>query len=100
MAKVSIIVPIYNSELYLDKCIQSLINQTLEDIEIILIDDCSTDNSKNKIEEYYNLYKNKIVPIYLSKNQKQGAARNKGIEVATGEYILFDAQNIQIIRVK
>lgn len=89
MVKISIIVPVYNSEQYLDRCVKSLLNQTLKDIEIIIIDDCSTDNSKNKIEKYYNQNKDKIVPVYFSRNQKQGAARNKGIEVARGEYILF-----------
>ena len=89
MAKVSIIIPVYNSEKYLKKCLDSLVNQTLDDIEIIPIDDKSTDKSRNIIKRYSKKYKNKIAPIYLEKNIGQGFARNIAIDKSTGEYILF-----------
>lgn len=87
--KVSIIVPIYNAEEYLNKCLDSLVNQTLRDIEIILIDDCSNDKSREMIDYYYNKHSDRIRSILLPENKKQGFVRNKGIEISTGEYILF-----------
>lgn len=89
MSKVSIIVPIYNSEKYLSKCLDSLVNQTLSDIEIILIDDCSTDKSREIINLYKYKYNNKIKTIYLEQNKGQGYARNIAVQNAVGEYILF-----------
>ena len=89
MVKVSIIVPVYNAEKFLKKCIDTLVNQTLQEIEIILIDDASKDNSKDIIKEYGLKYSNKIVFELLENNQGQGHARNIGIEKANGEYILF-----------
>ena len=88
MPKVSIIVPIYNVEEYLKRCIDSLVNQTLQDIEIILVNDGSTDDSEKIAKEYYEKYKGKI--IYLEKeNGGLSDARNYGIPYATGEYIAF-----------
>jgi len=86
--RVSVIVPVYNMEKYLSKCLDSLVNQTFEDIEIILINDGSTDNSENIIKEYLERYSKKIV--YIKKeNEGQGVARNLGIDKARGEYITF-----------
>lgn len=82
---ISIIVPIYNSEKYLNKCIDSLINQTEKNIEIILVNDGSTDNSEEIIKEY----KDKRIKYYKNKNQGIGKTRNFGIEQATGSYIMF-----------
>ncbi len=87
--KVSIIVPVYNSEKYLKDCLASLINQTLKEIEIIAIDDASSDKSLEILKEYEKKYPNKIKIYTNSKNLGQGATRNKGIEHATGEYIGF-----------
>lgn len=84
MTKVSVIVPVYNGEKYIDKCLDSLINQTISDIEIIVIDDGSTDNTYNKLLKY----KNKII-IKKQKNKGVAAARNKGLDIASGEYIAF-----------
>ena len=82
MIKISIIVPIYNAENYLSKCLESLVRQTFKNIEIILIDDCSTDNSKKIIEEYIKLYTDKIIARYLNINRRQGYARNLGIDIS------------------
>ena len=88
MPKVSVIVPIYNVEQYLQRCIESLVNQTLQDIEIILVNDGSTDNSGMLAKEYCKKYKEKI--IYLEKkNGGLSDARNYGMPYATGEYIAF-----------
>ena len=88
MPKVSIIVPVYNVEKYIEKCLTSLVNQTLEDIEIIVVNDGSKDNSKKIIEEFIQRYQKKIV--YLEKeNGGLSDARNYGIPYAKGEYIAF-----------
>lgn len=88
MIKVSIIVPIYNSYDFLPRCIDSLINQTLKEIEIILVNDASTDNSLSLLKSYEANQKN-IFVVDLPENIKQGGARNAGIQVAKGEYIGF-----------
>lgn len=88
MTKISIIVPVYNEEKNLKSCLESLINQTLDDIEIIVIDDASTDNSSNIIREYANKY-SKIRPYFNKENLGQSETRNKGIELSSGEYITF-----------
>ena len=88
MPKVSIIVPVYNEEEYVSTCLISLINQTLDDIEIILIDDNSTDNSLNILLDYAKKYPN-IKVYHNEKNIGQGASRNRGLSLATGEYIGF-----------
>lgn len=89
MIKVSIIVPIYNVEKYLRKCLDSLVNQTLQEIEIILVNDKSPDHCDIIMEEYKERFPEKIKCFYQTTNQKQGAARNLGIRNATGEYIMF-----------
>jgi len=88
MPKVSVIVPVYNVEKYLERCINSLVNQTLQDIEIILVDDGSTDSSKIIIEKYLNLHREKI-KYYYKENGGLSSARNYGILYAKGEYIAF-----------
>ena len=87
MIKVSVIVPVYNVEPYLEKCLDSLVNQTLKNIEIICINDGSPDNSQKIIDKYKNRYSN-IVSIEDT-NHGQGYARNKGINLAKGKYIMF-----------
>lgn len=88
MVKISIIIPVYNVEKYLEKCLNSVINQTLKDIEIIIVNDGSKDQSKKIIQKYINKYKSKI--IYLEKeNGGLSSARNYGIPYAKGEYIAF-----------
>lgn len=85
--KVSIIVPIYNVEKYLDRCMQSLLNQTLKDIEIIMVDDGSPDNCPRMCDEYAK--KDSRIKVVHKKNAGLGFARNSGLDVATGEYIAF-----------
>ncbi len=86
--KVSIVLPVYNVEPFIGQCLDSLINQTLKEIEIILINDCSTDSS-GKICDEYAAKDNRIVVVHNKKNIRQGLSRNKGIEIAQGEYIGF-----------
>ena len=85
MPKISVIIPVYNTEKYLQKCLNSLVNQTLDDIEIICINDGSTDNSKNILENYAK--KDSRIKIIDQPNSRQGVARNNGFAQATGEYI-------------
>lgn len=88
MDKISFIVPIYNVEPYLTRCINSLLNQTYENIEIILVNDCSPDNSKS-IMESYSQKDSRVKCIFQPKNMGVSAARNKGLEAATGDWIAF-----------
>lgn len=88
MPKVSVIIPIYNVEKYIGKCLESLQNQTLRDIEVICVDDCSTDSSVEVVERFIKDDKRFIL---LKNNVNSGAAiaRNNGMDVACGEYIYF-----------
>ncbi len=85
--KVSVIIPVYNSEKVLNQCIDSVCNQTLSDIEIICVDDGSEDNSLKILKEYEK--KDSRVNVLSQKNSGAGVARNKGIDLAKGEYIAF-----------
>lgn len=85
--KVSIVVPIYNAEKYLDECIISIVKQDYDNLEIFLIDDGSTDGSRHICEDWKS--KDSRITLYSQKNQGVSAARNKGIELSTGEYIVF-----------
>ena len=87
MSQISIIVPIYNVEKYLDRCIQSLLHQTLKDIEIILVDDGSPDRCSQMCDEYAKI--DSRIKVIHKKNAGLGYARNSGIEIASGEYIAF-----------
>ena len=88
MAKVSVIVPFHNVEKYISKCLTSLIYQSLEDIEIICINDASTDNSKNIVQQYLENDK-RIILLNVDNVSGQSYARNLGMEIASGEYIGF-----------
>ena len=87
MAEISIIIPVYNVEQYLAECLVSVINQTLQDIEIICVDDGSTDGSADILKEY--AIKDSRIKIILQKNKGAGAARNTGMQYATGKYYAF-----------
>ena len=84
---ISVIVPVYNVERYLSKCIDSLINQTYKNIEVLLIDDGSTDNSGNICDEYQK--KDNRISVYHKKNGGLSSARNFGISKAKGEFLCF-----------
>ena len=85
--KISIIVPVYNSEKYISKCIESIINSSLKELEILVIDDGSKDNSLSILKMYEE--KDSRVKVYTQKNSGPAAARNKGIKLAKGKYIGF-----------
>lgn len=88
MPKLSIIVPVYNTEKYIEKCLNSLVNQTLEDVEIILVNDGSTDGAKEIINNFCKIFPNKIL-CFDKENGGLSDARNFGIQKASGEYIGF-----------
>lgn len=87
MVKLSIIVPIYNVERYLERCIISILNQTYINFELILVNDGSTDNSKDICEKYLSI--DNRIKLINKKNGGLSSARNTGIELAIGEYIAF-----------
>lgn len=86
--KISVIVPVYNTEKYLKKCLESIINQNFQDIEIIIINDCSTDNSLNIIKEYMK-QDGRIILVNKKINEGVSIARNLGMKLAKGEYIFY-----------
>lgn len=85
--KVSIIVPVYNEEDKIERCINSLVSQSLKEIEIIIVDDGSTDNTYNICGEMYN--KDKRIKLFKKNNEGQGIARNFGLKYAIGEFVTF-----------
>lgn len=84
--RVSVIMPVYNVEKYLDQALQSIIKQTLSNIEIIIVEDCSNDNTRMIVEKYSRIDK-RIVPIYNKKNEGLINSLNKAIRIAKGKYI-------------
>lgn len=87
MAKVSVIIPVFNMELYLEQCLNSCQNSTLKDLEFICINDGSTDNSLAILQKY--AANDSRFKIYSQPNQGQGIARNNALKLVTGEYIAF-----------
>ena len=87
MIKVSVIIPVYNDEIYIEECLESILTQTLKDVEIICVDDGSTDSSYRILTGYGNKYRN--ITVLHQQNQGSGPARNRGIEYAAGKYICF-----------
>ncbi len=88
MKKVSVIVPVYNVENYITKCLESLVSQTLQDMEIIIVNDGSTDNSQQIIDNFVKKYPEKI-KAFIKDNGGLSDARNFGIDRAIGEFIGF-----------
>lgn len=88
MKKVTLIVPVYNSEKYIGKCLDSILNQTYENFEILVVNDGSKDNSQKIIEEYQTKYPDKIVAIN-QENKGVSKTRNESIKKANGDYIMF-----------
>lgn len=92
MPIVSVVIPVYNAERYLNECLDSLLNQTLKDIEIICVDDGSKDNSLDILKEY--AMKDNRIKVVSQANQGAGLARNAGVELATGKYLsILDADD-------
>jgi len=85
--KFSVIVPVYNVEKYLHECVDSVLNQTYPEYEIILVDDGSTDNSKSICDHYSQL--DQRIRVFHTSNSGVSTARNIGIQKAIGEYVLF-----------
>ena len=89
MIKVSIIVPVYNASKTLNRCLQSLVGQTLSEIEIIAVDDCSSDYSWDILQAWESKYPEKFIIIKNKKNLGAGGARNEALKYVHGEYIGF-----------
>ena len=87
MTKVSVIIPVHNTSKYIDKCLKTVLNQTLSDIEIILVENASTDNSLAICQEY-SKQDSRIKIMHLDVGDLS-YARNKGVAIATGEYVAF-----------
>lgn len=85
---ISVIVPVYNVELYLDDCIQSILNQSYTHFEVILVDDCSTDSSGAMCDEY-TVQDPRIRVVHKKKNEGLSCARNTGVKLAVGNYVCF-----------
>lgn len=88
MPEISVIIPFYNSEKYLNECIDSVLRQTFEDFEVICVDDCSSDNSVEIIKEY-SKKDNRVRLLQNEQNSGPGASRNLGLNNAKGNYIFF-----------
>lgn len=86
--KISVIIPVFNAESYLKRCLDSVLNQTLQDIEVICIDDCSTDNSFEILQNFAKM-DTRLTILRNVENIGQGLTRNKGIDLSRGEYIAF-----------
>lgn len=89
MPKVSIIVPVYNVEKYVERCLKSILNQTYKDIEMICVNDCSTDNSEKILRDYEKKYPDIITVINNEKNLGLGRTREHALEYVHGKYVMF-----------
>ena len=89
--KVSVIIPCYNAERYIDICIKSLLQQTIgfENIEVILVNDASTDATLDCMNKYENAYPENVMIINYEENHRQGYARNLGVQYSSADYITF-----------
>ena len=87
MVKISVIIPVYNSEKYLERCLKSVIYQTYENLEIICVNDGSEDNSLEILEDFKK--KDERVKIISTENKGQSHARNKGLKESSGDYVSF-----------
>ena len=98
MAKYTIITPQFNSFELMDKYFDSLLNQTVKDFEVVIVDDCSTDGSWKKLQEYVKQCPLQITLLQAEKNSGPGNARNMGIEAAKGEWITFVDNDDWVVR--
>ena len=87
---ISVIIPMYNVERYVGECLDSVLLQTFQDFEVIVVDDCSTDNSVEVVNSYVPKFDGRLRLISMEKNTGGGGKpRNRGIELACGEYVQF-----------
>lgn len=89
MPKISVVIPVYNVEKYLRRCLDSIFAQSYQDFEVICINDCSPDDSISILREYEKKYPDKVVVLENEKNVGQGLSRKKAIQLSRGEYIAF-----------
>lgn len=89
MIKVSVIVPVFNADNFLKQCLDSLIGQTYSNYEIICVDDCSSDSSREILSEYCECFSDKINILFNERNIGQGRSRMRGLKLASGDYIMF-----------
>lgn len=85
--KLSVIIPVYNVEKYIEECLDSIVKQSVDNVEVICVNDGSTDNSLKVLQEYEKKYN--YIYVYSKENGGLSSARNYGIERATGDYIFF-----------
>ena len=90
---VSVIIPTYNVEQYIGECLDSVMSQTLKDLEVICVDDCSTDASPAILAEYA-VRDSRLRVLRQPSNMKPGAARNRGMDEAKGKYLYFMVGNL------
>lgn len=89
MKKVSVIVPVYNVEVFLSRCLESILQQTYQNFEIICVDDCGQDKSMDIVSQYKEKYPDSIKCVHHNENKGLGFARDTGMKIAEGEYLLF-----------
>ena len=89
MPKISVIVPIYNVEKYVKRCLDSILQQTYKDFEVICVNDCTPDNSMRIVDEFVEKYPDKVKRVDNPQNMGLGAARDQGMKYARGEYLIF-----------
>ena len=102
MKKVTVIIPCHNAEEYLSQCLESLIRQSIgfENLDVICIDDASTDGTGSLLDAMAEQYPDSVRVFHLSKNRKQGGARNVGLAQAQGEYVAFlDADDWVVVSI-
>ena len=91
MKKISVIIPCYNAQAYIPRCLHSIFSQTIgmETLEIILVNDASTDHTLDILLQFENKFPDSVIVVNLEQNIRQGGARNVGLSYASGEYVAF-----------
>lgn len=95
---ISVIIPVYNAEKYIGECLESILNQTFQDFEVIVVNDCSTDNSRQEVEKYLEKFDGRLQIYDNLKNSKAAVSRNRGLLLSRGEYVYFmDADDLLML---